>query len=118
MVSGAVSPDVYEQLGRRIRAHRLAAGLTLETLGEISALGPGYIGQIERGRKKASLKTVAALAAALDISMSELFEEPDARRGASIDRQIQHVLRTVTAKKQAFLLSALRHLVKQLKSLR
>lgn len=67
--------SISEQVGKRIRAFRLAEGLSQEKLAEMSGCHPTYIGQLERGEKNATLETVEKISAALDISVSTLFEK-------------------------------------------
>lgn len=64
---------IYAKVGERIRAQRRQRSLTLEDLAEMSGLHASYIGQIERGAKKCSLRTVAALAEAMGLGAGKLF---------------------------------------------
>lgn len=64
---------IYGVVGKTIRARRLHQGLTLEGLSELSDIHPSYIGQIERGGKKFSLKTLGRLSKALDTPVGALF---------------------------------------------
>jgi transcriptional regulator with XRE-family HTH domain len=66
------------QVGQRVRELRTRAGLTQEKLGEEAELHFSYIGQIERGEKSPSLKSVVAIAEALGVSVACLLD-PDAR---------------------------------------
>jgi transcriptional regulator with XRE-family HTH domain len=52
--------------GSRVRAHRLAAGLTQEGLGERAGLHFTYIGSVERGERNVTLDTILRLADALE----------------------------------------------------
>ncbi|MBQ9802302.1 MAG: helix-turn-helix transcriptional regulator [Clostridia bacterium] len=61
-------------LGRRIRNYRTAMGLSQEKLAEFSGCHPTYIGQIERGEKNATIESIEKIAAALNVSLSTLFE--------------------------------------------
>lgn len=61
--------------GQRIRVLRHAKGLSQETLGELCSLDRTYISSLERGHRNVSLKNIAALANALEVSLAELFEE-------------------------------------------
>ncbi len=67
--------NIRERLGKRIRTLRKAKGLTQEGLGERANLNYKYIGEIERGEVNSSVETLAAMANALDISISQLFED-------------------------------------------
>jgi transcriptional regulator with XRE-family HTH domain len=65
--------DVLRRLGTRVRELREARGLTQEALGERAGISWHYVSSIERARKGATTETLAALAAALDLTLSELF---------------------------------------------
>jgi transcriptional regulator with XRE-family HTH domain len=64
-----------EQIGRRIKEARRKLGLTQEELGERAGLHYSYIGQVERGSKIPSLKTLKKIAAALNIGLDTLLED-------------------------------------------
>lgn len=68
-----MAADVLSRLGARVRELREARKLTQEALGERAGCSWHYISSIERGRKGATTETLAALAAAMDITLSELF---------------------------------------------
>jgi len=111
-------PDVYTDIGRHIRALRRQHQLTLAELGERSGLGPAYIGQIERDVKKASLRTLAAIAEALGVPVAKLFMPVSPMAVLPIAKKIDILLGSSTKEEQRLLLSALRHLAKELKRLR
>lgn len=67
------SHDNLLAAGREIRRHRQAAGLSQEQLAERAGLHRNYIGLMERGQRNAALTTLLSIAAALDMSLSELF---------------------------------------------
>ena len=66
--------DLAKAIGQRIRNYRTQRGLSQERLAELSGCHPTYIGQLERGEKNATLESVEKVAAALNISLSRLFE--------------------------------------------
>ena len=55
-----------------LREFRKAAGVTQEDLAFQSGYHPTYIGQLERGKKSPSLRTIMKLAAVLGTSGSDL----------------------------------------------
>lgn len=59
-------------VGRRIKAIRIARGLTQETLAEMVDLSPTHIGVIERGIKTPNLDSFVAIANALEVSADTL----------------------------------------------
>jgi len=66
--------SVTEKFGQRIRTLRKARGMTQEELAELSGLDRTYISGIERGLRNVALRNIEALAQALEVSISELFE--------------------------------------------
>jgi transcriptional regulator with XRE-family HTH domain len=68
-----MAADLRSRLGTRLRELRDARELTQEELGERAGCTWHYVSSIERGRKGATTDTLAAIAAALDITLSELF---------------------------------------------
>ena len=67
--------SVTERFGQRIRTLRKARGLSQEALAELSGLDRTYISGIERGLRNVALRNIEALAQALEVSISELFED-------------------------------------------
>lgn len=62
-------------LARRIRALRRRHGLTVEALAGAVGVHKGHLSRIERGEKAPSISTLQAIAAALNVQMSDLFGE-------------------------------------------
>lgn len=69
-------------LGKLILAARLRRGLTQRTVARRSGLDPGYLSRIEHGRIRPSIEMGLRLAAALRVSLDELFELPPTGRKA------------------------------------
>ena len=67
--------DIAKAVGQRIRNYRTKKGLSQEKLAELCGCHPTYIGQLERGEKNATLESIERIAAALNISLSKLFEK-------------------------------------------
>lgn len=109
--------DIYEEVGEHIRARRLQQGLTLEELSELSGLHASYIGQIERGVKKSSLKTVSSLAKALGVPVGRLFDDGCARDG-SLAQRLDAAVRASNDAEKRLLLDLIKQLAKGLRGLR
>lgn len=60
-------------MGARVRAARLAKGLSQEELAERSGLHRNYIGGIERGERNVGVLALIALGQALDASPATFF---------------------------------------------
>ena len=66
---------ISARFGQRVRELRLARNLSQERLAELCDLDRTYISGIERGHRNPALKNIEALAAALDVSLSNLFKD-------------------------------------------
>jgi transcriptional regulator with XRE-family HTH domain len=64
---------ITRKFGERIRRLREAKGLSQEELAFRASMHRTYLGGIERGERNPSLKNISAIAEALDVSLSELF---------------------------------------------
>lgn len=67
--------DLLLGLGRKLREARAETRLSQEELSLRTGIHRNYIGGIERGERNPSVVTVAALAEALDLRLSELFAQ-------------------------------------------
>lgn len=67
--------DILLVLGSNIRKIRKEFGWTQADLAEKTGISVPFLTQIELGRKSASLEVVQNIAAALNISYKQLFEE-------------------------------------------
>ncbi|MCW3006143.1 MAG: hypothetical protein JWP17_769 [Solirubrobacterales bacterium] len=70
-------------LGIAIRARRTELQLSQEGLGHRCELHRTYIAGVERGERNASLKSIARIANALDIPVSELLRRAEEAAKAS-----------------------------------
>ena len=61
------------EVGRKIRARRQQAGLTLQKLATAVGVSQSLISQVERGRASPSITTLRRIAAALDVPIAALF---------------------------------------------
>ena len=68
--------DYQISFGQRLRQFRTHKGISQENLAALSGLDRTYIGGIERGERNPTLKNIVKIAAALQISPSELFNGP------------------------------------------
>jgi transcriptional regulator with XRE-family HTH domain len=69
----AQEPDDNIEVGQRLRAMRRLRGWTLKRVAEQSGVSPSFLSQVERGRAAASIASLKRIAAALDLSMADLF---------------------------------------------
>lgn len=67
--------DIYATVAKQLRLRRLQAGLTIEDLADTAQISASFLAYLETNKKKPSLTTIARLAVALNIPISELFNE-------------------------------------------
>lgn len=65
--------NIPERLGMKIRCLRKLKKISQMQLAEMANLNFNFIGQIERAETNPSLKTIIAIAEALDVDICELF---------------------------------------------
>lgn len=65
------------RIGAKLRASRLAQGLTIEQLAQAAGLTKGFVSRIERDDTMPSVPTLVQLCQALSLPVGALFEEPD-----------------------------------------
>lgn len=75
------SKTAEDLFGLVLREVRKAKGLSQEDLAFKSGYHPTYIGQLERGKKSPSLRTILALAGTLDTQGSELLKRVELLSG-------------------------------------
>ncbi|MEZ4699443.1 MAG: XRE family transcriptional regulator [Rhodothermales bacterium] len=80
------------QLSQRIRVLRTLRGYTLEQVSELTGLTRGVLSKVENFRVTPSLATLAKIADALGVTMSELFEGLDARPEMVIVRKDERLV--------------------------
>lgn len=68
---------VTAAFGARVRAARLAKGLSQEGLAEATGLHRTYVGTAERGLRNVSLHNILRLAKALDVAPGQLLDGLD-----------------------------------------
>ena len=62
-------------VGDVLRRHRLRQSRTLREVSARAQVSLGYLSEVERGRKEASSELLAAICAALDVSLAEVLRE-------------------------------------------
>ena len=65
---------VREVLGEELRRRRLEQGRTLRDVSADAKVSLGYLSEVERGEKEASSELLAAICAALGVSLSDLLQ--------------------------------------------
>ncbi|NYI73568.1 transcriptional regulator with XRE-family HTH domain [Corynebacterium durum] len=70
-----VEPLLREALGAALRSFRADRGITLRELAELARVSPGYLSELERGRKEVSSELLAAVCRALGANVSDVLIE-------------------------------------------
>ncbi|WJZ02918.1 helix-turn-helix domain-containing protein [Corynebacterium freiburgense] len=68
-------PLLREALGSALRSFRAEQGITLRELAEASRVSPGYLSELERGRKEVSSELLAAVCRALGAPVADVLIE-------------------------------------------
>ena len=72
--------DVCALVGRNLRRHRLAAGLSQEALADAAGLDRTYVSGLERGVRNPTVKVLYNLATALNVRIADLVAQDVNRR--------------------------------------
>jgi transcriptional regulator with XRE-family HTH domain len=75
----AIKDKVSERVAQATKERRERLGLTVRGLSARSGISPSMISDVERGAKSPTVNTLSALAEALGIPVSALFENPAQR---------------------------------------
>lgn len=67
--------NIYATVAKQLRLRRLQAGLTIEDLADAAGISVSFLAYLETNKKKPSLATIAKTATALNVPVSELFNE-------------------------------------------
>jgi transcriptional regulator with XRE-family HTH domain len=65
--------DIRKRFGVRVRQLRTDRGWSQEAFADRAGLHRTYVGSVERGEQNLSLVNIEKLAAALEVSLAELF---------------------------------------------
>jgi transcriptional regulator with XRE-family HTH domain len=66
-------PDIRERFGSAVQGRRNVLGLTQEDLADKARIHRTYLSDVERGTRNLSLINIEKLAAALEMSLADLF---------------------------------------------
>jgi transcriptional regulator with XRE-family HTH domain len=98
--------------GRKVRAVREAAHLSRELAAEKAGITASYLGEVERGEKWPSLDIVAAVAMALSVPLTVLFEfEAQETDPARLLQKLHRIVENRTADQQQQALRVLKALL-------
>ncbi len=95
-------------VGKKIRQLRLESGLTIEELAFRAHLHPNYLGEVERGKRNASLKNLQKIAQSLKKSAVELFSAVRPAKAGSVSEKNRVYLSAEQDKAALALIKSLR----------
>jgi transcriptional regulator with XRE-family HTH domain len=102
--------DLLTTVGRRVRSAREELGLTQDQLAERAGLHVSYVGQIERGLREPSLRSLAAVATALNLQLADLLAADPPKEGRLL-RELERVVDELKPPQQRELLEVVRRVV-------
>jgi transcriptional regulator with XRE-family HTH domain len=71
-----IGSDVSLVMGREIRRLRQARGISLRAFASMTGLSAGFLSLVERGKSSVGMRSLGAIAQALDTSVSRLLQAP------------------------------------------
>lgn len=98
---------IIDALAERIRERRKSLGLTQEKLAERAGLSVNFLAQLEISDKTPSLKTLVALADALETDISDLFASSSQEQWTD---EVQNLLRSLQGMRESDIRFALKQL--------
>lgn len=108
--------DFRAAAGERIRSERKKLGWSQEMLAEKADLHPSFVGQIERGERAASFKTLVKLGKLFGVKITYFLD--GARLAGpyqphSLERKIISLLKGCSAREQQLVYQTIKHLLRQ-----
>lgn len=76
-IESSTSTDITSRIGRRVRALRTNAGMTLDTLATACNVSTSMLSLIERGESSATAVVLEKIATGLGVSLASLFDDAD-----------------------------------------
>lgn len=84
--------DLTNYIGLKIRYYRKERKLSQEELAFKAALHNTYIGQLERGEKNVTIESLAKVCAAMDITLVEFFQGPQATTSQFLSIELEQII--------------------------
>ncbi|CCL32483.1 TPA: helix-turn-helix domain-containing protein [Clostridioides difficile] len=105
--------QIYAIIGKRIRNYRKRAGYSQEALAKKAGLFHAYLGQIERGESKASLRSIFKIANALEMPLEILFENiiQNEKDPETLSSEAYELIDSLTSKEQKAIIKLLKEII-------
>lgn len=109
-----INMDNNYNFGERLRALRVARGLSQEQLALQAGITPTYLGMLERNIKNPTLKVIEQLCQSLNISLNHFFSDcqPETAPDDPSIQQTISLLATCTEKERKLLLQLIKDALK------
>lgn len=95
-------PELLKDLGKRIKQLRTQRGKTQAQLADFVGISPQYLSEIEQGKSNASIGILANIANELNVSLSDLIENPLAASKDEVIRKIHEELKSLSTNQLLF----------------
>lgn len=102
--------SLIKTIGLRTRRAREELDLTQEQVAERAGLHVSYIGQIERGLREPSLKSLVSITHALNLDLVDIFTDEGDKEDRLL-RELRHVIGTLEPPQQRQVLGIVRRVV-------
>lgn len=66
--------NINKIIGKKIKLERIKRDLSQDRLGEIANISKNFVGAVERGESSPTIETLAKIANAFEISLSDLVD--------------------------------------------
>lgn len=106
---------ILKNLARRIKERRAVLGLSQERLAERSGLSSNFVARMEMAGKTPSLRTLAQLARALEVSVFQLLEEDTDSKWLDKAQNVAQALECLSDSDVHYALEQFRHTIDYLK---
>lgn len=102
-------------LARRVRERRMALGLTQEQLAELAEMSTNFLARMEMAGRTPSFATLARLAGALEVHVSDLLTEEHEDLWTDEATEIAHALGSLEKADATLAVSLMRSIIGHLK---
>lgn len=106
--------EISIKIGNRIRQIRHSKGVSQEELALVAGINRSFMGQLERGEKNATVKTIEKICIVLEVTLHEFFsfeqEIPNPQNETQIHIKVSSMLKQLDDKQAAQLLDIMKRI--------
>ena len=106
--------QIYKQVGKKIKEIRKKIGITQEKAAELANINAYFYGEIERGSKRASLKTLKKISDAFNVSLADIFDftkPPDIKKDDILVKYIYTLIKSLKKKDRFLIVDIIKKLI-------